>query len=375
VQERPLNPTCICDPHSVKMKLLDLALSFLFLFSAATASNITVPGATNGTTSHYITVRNVTYHYLHAYPSPSTTPKGTILLFHGLPDFSYGWHHTIPFLSSIGYRILAPDNLGTARTSAPCPISRYTFKEMTADIAAIVDAVIGPDEQVIVGGHDWGTGLAYKFPMWYPDKTRAMFALSFPYTQTYFGPNVKWVDLEALVESGAYATYGYQLQWRDVSFDRNFTSKEDIRTLLTALVGGSTADGRYAVLAETGILYDVLPDIAPESGFLKGEELDIYVDAISRHGVRGGWNWYRTRRMNFEDEVEIARKGEFRYELPALFIPSLKDTTVLPKYYEEEMRASFDDLTIEPLNASHWLLLEDPQGVNEIVGKWLGELE
>ncbi|KAL5373512.1 hypothetical protein DPSP01_012641 [Paraphaeosphaeria sporulosa] len=356
------------------MKLSTLALSFVFLLTTVMATNSTVPGATNGTTSHFITVRNQTYHYLHALPSPGITPKGTILLFHGLPDFSYGWRHAISFLSSLGYRLLVPDMLGAARTSAPCPISRYTFKEMSADIAAIVDAVLGPNAQVIVGGHDWGTGVAYKFPMWYPEKTKALFALSYPYTQTYFGPNEQWVDLQELVDSGVYETYGYQLQWRDVSFDRNFTSKEDIRTLLTALIGGSTADGRYAVSEKSGILYDVLPDIAPDSGFLKGEELEIYVDAISRNGVRGGWNWYRTRRMNFEDELDVAKAGGFRYKLPALFIPSLQDTTVLPRYYEEEMRASFDDLTIEPLNKSHWLLVEDPQGVNQVLEKWLADL-
>lgn len=235
---------------------------------------------------------------------------------------------------------------------------------MTADIAAIVDSVLGPDAQVIVGGHDLGSGVAYKFPMWYPRKTKAMFAMSFPYVQAYYGPNEAWVDLQELVESGAYETFGYQLQWRDVSFDRNFTSKEDIRTLLTALIGGSTTDGRSAVSVNTGILYDVLPDVVPESGFLKGEELDLYVDAISRNGIGGEWTWYRTRRMNFEDELEIAKAGGFRYELPALFIPSLQDTSILPKYYEEDMRASFDNLTIEPLDKSHWLLVEDPQGVN-----------
>lgn len=361
------------------MKLTTLVTSFICLLNTATATdctvNTTVPGATNGTTSHFITVRNQTYHYLHAFPAPAAVHKGTILLFHGLPDFSYGWHHTIPYLSALGYRVLAPDMLGAVRTSAPCPISRYTFKEMTADIAAIVDSVLGPNAQVIVGGHDWGTGVAYKFPMWYPEKTRALFRMSFPYVQRYFGPNEQWVDLQELVENGTYPTYGYQLQWRDVSFDRNFTSKEDIRTLLNANIGGSTADGQYALSVRDGILYDVLPDVVPESGFLKGEELDIYVDAISMNGVRGGCNWYRTRRMNYEDELGIAKKGGFRYEVPALFIPSLQDGSVLPRYYEEEMRASFDDLTIESLDKTHWLLLEDPQGVNQILRKWLAKLE
>lgn len=349
-------------------------LLWLFDFYSAAFPADKVPGAVNGTTSHYIKVRNQSYHYLHAYPATDITPKGNIVLFHGLPDFSYGWHHQIPYLSSLGYRVLAPDMLGVSRSFAPCPVERYTFKEIGADIAALVDEVLGPDEQVIVGGHDWGAGMAYKFPLWYPSKVKALFALSFPYTKEYYGPNTEWVDLEQLVEDGTFPTWGYQLQWRDVSFDRNFTTKESVRSLLNALVGGSTADGQSAISAESGIIYDVLPNVIPESGLLKGTELDIYVDAIHQHGVRTEWNSYRTRRMNFEDELKIARAGEFKYKLPSLFIPSLQDFTILPEYYNGKMRADFENLTIEALDASHWLLLEDPQGVNRIVGSWLAGL-
>lgn len=119
---------CLRWIKSAQMRPVTLALSIFSLISVAMAYNNAVPGATNGTTSHYITVRDQTYHYLHADPAPNVTPKGTILLFHGLPDFSYGWNHQIPFLSSLGYRVLAPDMLGAARSSAPCSISRYTLK-------------------------------------------------------------------------------------------------------------------------------------------------------------------------------------------------------------------------------------------------------
>ena len=47
---------------------------------------------------------------------------------------------------------------------------------------------------------------------------------------------------------------------------------------------------------------------------------------------------------------------------------------VLPRYYEEEMKASFDDLTIDALDAGHFLMIEDPQGVNRNLEKWLGGL-
>ncbi|KAK3201348.1 hypothetical protein GRF29_185g633893 [Pseudopithomyces chartarum] len=355
------------------MKLASLISYLLDAFSPAIKEE--VPGAVNGTTSHYINLRNQTYHYLHAYPADNVPAKGNVLLFHGLPDFSYGWHRQIPFLSSLGYRVIAPDMLGVSRSFAPCAISRYTFKEIGADMATLIDEVLGPDAQVIVGGHDWGAGMAYKFPMLYPSKTKAVFAMSFPYTKAYYGPNAEWTDLDDLVKDGTFPTWGYQLQWRQVSFDRNFTTKGEIRNLLTALVGGSTADGRYAISEKHGILYDVLPDVVPESGFLKGEELDIYVDALHQNGVRSEWNSYRTRRMNYEDEIDFPKAGEFVYKLPALFIPSLQDLSVLPRYYNENMRSSFENLTIEPLDASHWLMLEDSDGVNRIVGNWLRRLE
>ena len=35
-----------------------------------------------------------------------------VILLHGFPDFSYGWHHQIPFLVEQGYRVWAPDQRG-----------------------------------------------------------------------------------------------------------------------------------------------------------------------------------------------------------------------------------------------------------------------
>jgi len=37
------------------------------------------------------------------------------------------------------------------------------------------------------------------------------------------------------------------------------------------------------------------------------------------------------------------------------------------------MGAFIPQLTIKQVNTSHWALWEDPQGVNEILSRWLGQ--
>ena len=157
------------------MRLFDAVSILLLALSTLVSSlNTTVPHI-RGTTSHFAKLRNNTYHYLAAQPAVETESKGTILLFHGLPDFSYGWRYQIPFLSSLGYHVVAPDMLGYADTDLPCDISYFAMKELSADMAELVSQLVPHGHQVIVGGHDWGAGLAYKFAMWHPELVKSFF--------------------------------------------------------------------------------------------------------------------------------------------------------------------------------------------------------
>jgi pimeloyl-ACP methyl ester carboxylesterase len=347
------------------------ALPLAQLSSAVTLkTNSSTPGVIPGTTSNYNDVRGHTYHYLLA--EPEDEPKGTILLLHGLPDLSYGWRYQIPALTELGYRVVAPDMLGYAGTDSPCSITHWTHKELAADLADLLDQIL-PGEQVIVGGHDWGAGLTYKIAMWHPELVKAFFTITIPYIPPWIGLSTEYEDLAFLVADGTFATLGYQLQWREPAFERNFTTREDVRMLMNTMYGGITSDGRFGFDPRYGTDYDILP-IAEPATLVSPEELDFYVDRFLVNGLRGIFNWYRTRRMDYEDELPLALAGNFRFSAPTLFVPALQDTSILPEYYEH-MDDHFDDLTIKEVDAGHFVTWEAPEALNAVITNWLTSLE
>lgn len=105
--------------------------------------------------SHSVVVGENTYHYLRA--RPSGEPKGSVLLLHGFPDLPYGWKYQVPLFTSLGYQVIVPEMLGYGQTSSPSELDAFSFKHMSDDLAALLDQIV-PDEQVILGGHDWGAG-------------------------------------------------------------------------------------------------------------------------------------------------------------------------------------------------------------------------
>lgn len=333
--------------------------------------NLTQPGTIIGTTSHYTEVRGHTYHYLLA--EPSSEPKGTVLLVHGLPDVSYGWRYQVPAITALGYRVIAPDMLGYAGTDSPNSLIHWTHKELATDLVNLVGQ-ISPDEQVILGGHDWGAGLVYKVAMWYPDFVKALFTIAVPYMPPWLGLSTDWRDLSDLVADGTFPTLGYQLQWRDPSIDRNFTTPSQIRMMFNTVFGGTTPEGAYGYSVSEGFLYDVMSLLQPNA-LVNSSDMDLYVNSIARHGVRGVFNWYRTRRMDWEDELPLAKEeGTFRFRMPSLFIPALKDIS-MPEEYYRDMPGYFDSLAIRAVDAGHWTHWEGREEVNDILTSWVKSLD
>jgi pimeloyl-ACP methyl ester carboxylesterase len=261
--------------------------------------------------------------------------------------------------------------LGYAGTDSPSSLTHWTHKELATDLVNLVGQ-IAPDEQVILGGHDWGAGLVYKVAMWYPDLVKAFFTIAVPYMPPWLGLSTDWRDLSDLVADGTFPTLGYQLQWRDPSIDRNFTTPSQISMMFNTVFGGTTPEGAYGYSVSEGFLYDVMPLLGPNP-LVNSSDMDLYVNSIARHGVRGVFNWYRTRRMDWEDELPLAREGTFRFRMPSLFIPALKDIS-MPEEYYRNMPEYFDSLAIRAVDAGHWTHWEGREEVNDILTGWVKSL-
>jgi pimeloyl-ACP methyl ester carboxylesterase len=76
------------------------------------------------------------------------------LLLHGFPDTAHTWRHLGPALAADGWRVVAPFTRGYAPSAIPAD-GRYDVGALMADAVAIPRHLGGGPDAVLVG-HDWG---------------------------------------------------------------------------------------------------------------------------------------------------------------------------------------------------------------------------
>lgn len=101
-----------------------------------------------------------------------------VLLLHGWPESWYSWRHQFDALAAAGYRVVAPDQRGYARSEQPPDVESYTMLHLVGDVIALIEEL--GEEQAVVVGHDWGAPVAWVAAMLRPDKVRAVAGLSIP---------------------------------------------------------------------------------------------------------------------------------------------------------------------------------------------------
>ena len=78
-------------------------------------------------------------------------------------------------------------------------------------------------------------------------------------------------------------------------------------------------------------------------------------------------NWYRTRRINWEEEQELLDKKIITQ--PVLFIQATQDTVLTPEL-SKGMENFIPKLTRGEVATSHWAMIQKPNEVNEIIRQW-----
>ncbi|KAJ5672065.1 hypothetical protein N7507_001192 [Penicillium longicatenatum] len=281
---------------------------------------------------------------------------------HGFPDLSMGWRYQIPMLVSMGLRVVAPDCLGYGRTEAPDDYTQYGHKAIADDIKALATHL--GESRIILGGHDWGAFVAYRVALWHPDLVTHLFTVCVPYSS----PKKEFLPLEEMAHT-VMPNFGYQIQFASGELEKVVQSKEEIKQFLTALLGGRTPEKQIGFEAEKGVLLDHLMRLR-HSRLLSEEELEYYGTEYSRHGIHAPLNWYRTRKLNFEDELSIVGR---RITVPTLFIQALRDEA-LPPHLGKAMGKQIPRLDLKQVDTAHWALWEKPEEVNAIISEWLKDV-
>jgi soluble epoxide hydrolase/lipid-phosphate phosphatase len=313
---------------------------------------------------------NTTYHYLVADPPAGVPLAGTALLIHGFPDLSFGWRYQVPALAAQGLRVVVPDLPGFGRTDAPADLAAYSYKRVVDDLVAIVRHVQGKGEgedveKFVLGGHDWGGAVAWRFALWYPEVLRCVFSVCTP----FWAVSDKFYTKEQIVQM--LPNFGYQLQFEGTEVDEALVGREKIRAFLCVMFGAQREDKQAVFGVAQGLRTDLVePDKIGESPLVSREEMDFYADEYVKNGMRGPLSWYKTGKINFDEERPLLEQGKTNITVPSLMVMATRDAA-LPPAMSAKMDELCTDLVKREVNASHWALWETAADTNKHIGEFL----
>ena len=98
------------------------------------------------------------------------------LLLHGFPDSRHLWRHQILALVDAGLRVIAPDLRGFGDAPRPDGVDAYKITHILADLSALLDALDCPRINLV--GHDWGAAIGWQFAIHMPARVERLAVLS-----------------------------------------------------------------------------------------------------------------------------------------------------------------------------------------------------
>jgi pimeloyl-ACP methyl ester carboxylesterase len=95
---------------------------------------------------------------------PESANGSSVILFHGKNFNGFYWEKVIKALTTAGYRVIAPDQIGWGKSAKPN--MKYTFEILANNNKLLLDSL--GIHQVNVIGHSMGGMLAARFSLMYP---------------------------------------------------------------------------------------------------------------------------------------------------------------------------------------------------------------
>lgn len=295
-----------------------------------------------------------------------------VLLLHGFPESWYSWRHQFDALADAGYRVVAPDQRGYARSDRAASVEEYSLPHLVGDVTALIGA-LGAEEAVLVG-HDWGAPIAWTTALLRPDLVRAVVGLSVPPLPPTGMPSI--TSSRAIYGDRYYQVYFQEPGKADAELSADPAST--IRRLLVGASGDGPSDepSPWIVPEGTGLV-ESLPEPPELPAWLTAEDVAVFAEDYSApDAFTGPLNWYRNIERN--QGLMAAFQG-LRIEVPALYVVGDKDMVVSLKGVPElrEMLPLIApklhaDITLP--GCGHWTQQERPDEVNAALLDFLGTL-
>lgn len=280
-----------------------------------------------------VTANGIRFHYAEQGEGP------LVLLLHGFPERWFSWRAQIPALAARGYRVVAPDLRGYGESERPT--EGYDIANLARDVAELIPA-LGADTATVIG-HDWGGAITWEAIARHPDRITRSAVLNCPH------PAVMFETLRSSPRQLARSWYMFffNLPW--------------LPEYLLARDGGAVVGKMFL---------DAAVDATP----FTPEALEPFCQSVARPGAAASMlAYYRTaiRTMLRPREAMLKMKSYGVIERPALLVWAEDDIALGMELVAPHVKF-VRDLRIRRIpRCGHFLLMEQPDTVNQILGDWL----
>jgi pimeloyl-ACP methyl ester carboxylesterase len=182
-------------------------------------------------------------------------PNGrTVVLLHGKNFCAATWESAITALSTAGYRVVVPDQIGFCKSSKPQRY-QYSFAQLAGNTQVLL-ASLGIERAVIVG-HSMGGMLAARYALQYPASVERLMLVNPIGLEDWKAEGVPWRSIDAWNEREQKTTFDsirdYQ---RTVYYGGAW--KPEYEHWVRMLGGMYAGDGREAVAWSQALTSDMV---------------------------------------------------------------------------------------------------------------------
>ncbi len=182
-------------------------------------------------------------------------PNGrTAVLLHGKNFCAGTWQATITVLVDVGYRVIAPDQIGFCKSSKPAQY-QFSFQQLAGNTHALLET-LGVRRETMIG-HSTGGMLAIRYALMYPSDVDQLALVDPIGLEDWKARGVPWQSVDAWYRRELQTTAERIRSYERATYYAN-TWKPTYERWVQMLAGMYRGEGRARVAWDSALLYDMI---------------------------------------------------------------------------------------------------------------------
>jgi pimeloyl-ACP methyl ester carboxylesterase len=293
----------------------------------------------------YADLPDVRLHYV--IDGSGTAEREPIVFLHGFPEYWGVWKHQLAAFAPT-HRVVAPDLRGANLSGRPEDVADYHVERLVGDVEGLLDHLELP--RVTLVAQDWGALLGWSFLVRHPERVARFVTMNVTHPALF--------DRALREDPAQQQASQYMLAFR--------------------------AQGEALLLGDGGAFADqaIFADARAHGAEISAEDEAEWKAVLATPGhVTAGLNFYRAAEIGPPDGqgspggsnlLAGLRPEQLRVDVPVLVIWGDQDPYLLPSGLEGLEGYAPRSRVVHVPGASHWVSLEHPARVTELVREFAG---